>query len=214
MCRLPCSTEHVHGERWRLLLDQLLSGLEFKKIAFVAMSWRHFENSFGRHRIDQPTLKGVRVIDLGILQLEYSRRSFCGNPKSQKLIRGIRIRTSQTDQYASTIGLVLCQTKDRVLPQYSLRDINKPIGVADYELTRVLPTSLASSLPSIEDIEAELTHSMLDDQSQTNDEPASVLVNKIVLEKAALVREKKIRTSNSHTSRNAFLLRTMTFCRQ
>jgi len=44
---------------------------------------------------------------------------------------------------------------------------------------------------------------MLDDQSQTNDEPASVLVNKIALEKAALVREKKIRTSNSHTSRNA-----------
>jgi len=72
-------------------------------------------------------------------------------------------------QDAPTIGLVLCQTKDRVLAEYSLRDINKPIGVADYELTKALPESLASSLPSIEDIEAELTQSLLDDQSQTND---------------------------------------------
>jgi predicted nuclease of restriction endonuclease-like (RecB) superfamily len=58
---------------------------------------------------------------------------------------------------SSTIGLILCQTKDRILAEYSLRDINKPIGVADYELTRALPAELASSLPSIEDIETELT---------------------------------------------------------
>lgn len=59
-------------------------------------------------------------------------------------------------QDTATIGLILCQTKDRVLAEYSLRDIHKPIGLADYELTRALPTALASSLPSIEDIEAEL----------------------------------------------------------
>jgi predicted nuclease of restriction endonuclease-like (RecB) superfamily len=58
---------------------------------------------------------------------------------------------------APTIGLVLCQTKDRVIAEYSLRDIEKPIGVADYELTRSLPASFASSLPSIEDLEAELS---------------------------------------------------------
>ena len=55
-----------------------------------------------------------------------------------------------------TIGLILCQTKDRILAEYSLRDIHKPIGIADYELTRALPRELASSLPSIEAIEAEL----------------------------------------------------------
>ena len=58
---------------------------------------------------------------------------------------------------APTIGLILCQTKDRILAEYSLRDIHKPIGLADYELTRALPKELASSLPSIEDIEAELS---------------------------------------------------------
>ncbi len=60
----------------------------------------------------------------------------------------------KTDQ--PTIGLILCQTKDRLIAEYALRDIRKPIGVADYELTRALPKELASSLPSIEQIEAEL----------------------------------------------------------
>ena len=58
---------------------------------------------------------------------------------------------------APTIGLILCQTKDRILAEYSRKDIHKPIGGADYELTRALPASLASSLPSIETIEAELS---------------------------------------------------------
>lgn len=55
-----------------------------------------------------------------------------------------------------TIGLILCQTKDRILAEYSLRDIHKPISVADYDLARALPKEIASRLPSIEQIEAEL----------------------------------------------------------
>jgi len=58
---------------------------------------------------------------------------------------------------APTIGLILCQTKDCILAEYTLRDIHKPIGIADYELTRALPAELASSLPSIEALEAELS---------------------------------------------------------
>jgi predicted nuclease of restriction endonuclease-like (RecB) superfamily len=57
---------------------------------------------------------------------------------------------------APTIGLILCQTKDRLFVEYALRDIHKPIGLAEYELTRVLPQELASSLPSIAELEAEL----------------------------------------------------------
>lgn len=66
-------------------------------------------------------------------------------------------------QDAPTIGLILCQTKDRILAEYALRDINKPIGVADYELTRALPETLASSLPSIEDLETELSSNLKKD---------------------------------------------------
>ncbi len=57
---------------------------------------------------------------------------------------------------APTIGLILCQSKNKVLAEYSLRGIAKPIGVADYQLTRALPQHLKSTLPTIEEIEAEL----------------------------------------------------------
>jgi len=55
-----------------------------------------------------------------------------------------------------TIGLILCQDRKTVLAEYSLRGIDKPIGISEYELTRALPESLKSALPSIEDIEHEL----------------------------------------------------------
>lgn len=42
------------------------------------------------------------------------------------------------------------------MPEYTLRDIHKPIGVSVYELTRALPENLKSSLPTVEEIEAEL----------------------------------------------------------
>jgi predicted nuclease of restriction endonuclease-like (RecB) superfamily len=55
-----------------------------------------------------------------------------------------------------TIGLILCQTRDKVMAEYTLRDMSKPIGISEYELTRSLPDNLKSSLPSIEEIEAEM----------------------------------------------------------
>lgn len=67
---------------------------------------------------------------------------------------------------AVTIGLILCQTKDRVLAEYSLRDIHKPIGVADYELTRALPAELKSSLPSIDALEEELSGDLGEDSDR------------------------------------------------
>ena len=57
-----------------------------------------------------------------------------------------------------TIGLLLCKTKDDFIAEYTLKDINKPIGVASYEteLFESLPKNLKGSLPTIEEIEAEL----------------------------------------------------------
>jgi predicted nuclease of restriction endonuclease-like (RecB) superfamily len=54
-----------------------------------------------------------------------------------------------------TIGLLLCKSKDRVVVEYALSDINKPIGVSEYQLTKSLPVDLKTNLPSIEEIEAE-----------------------------------------------------------
>lgn len=55
-----------------------------------------------------------------------------------------------------TIGLILCQQQSRVLAEYTLRGMAKPIGVSSYELTRALPKELRSSLPSVEQLESEL----------------------------------------------------------
>ncbi|MGL4514412.1 MAG: PDDEXK nuclease domain-containing protein [Lacipirellulaceae bacterium] len=57
------------------------------------------------------------------------------------------------------IGLVLCKTRDRVVAEYALRDLAKPIGVAEWQagLVQKLPDSLQGVLPSVEQIEAELT---------------------------------------------------------
>jgi hypothetical protein len=57
-----------------------------------------------------------------------------------------------------TIGLILCKTRDRITAEYALRDITKPIGVAEWQtkLVQSLPDPLKGSLPSIEELEAEL----------------------------------------------------------
>ena len=55
-----------------------------------------------------------------------------------------------------TIGLLLCKTQNRMVAEYALSGIDKPIGVAEYELMRNLPERLTSTLPSIEEIEQEL----------------------------------------------------------
>ncbi len=55
-----------------------------------------------------------------------------------------------------TIGLILCLTQDRVVAEYTLRRIDAPIGVSEYQLTRALPKELQSSLPTVEEIEERL----------------------------------------------------------
>jgi len=55
-----------------------------------------------------------------------------------------------------TIGILLCKNKDKMVAEYSLSDIHKPIGVSEYQLTQSLPEDLKLSLPSIEEIEKEM----------------------------------------------------------
>ena len=64
-----------------------------------------------------------------------------------------------------TIGLLLCKSKNTVVAEYALRDSNKPIGVAEYQLVQSLPERLQTNLPSIEEIEAELAGEALADDN-------------------------------------------------
>ena len=56
-----------------------------------------------------------------------------------------------------SIGLILCKSKNNVLAEYTLRDMTKPIGLAEYKLSEALPENLNSALPSIEELEVELS---------------------------------------------------------
>ena len=59
----------------------------------------------------------------------------------------------KTENDNPTIGLILCKEKDKIEAEYALRDINKPIGISEYQITKSLPNELKSKLPTIEDIE-------------------------------------------------------------
>ena len=54
-----------------------------------------------------------------------------------------------------TIGILLCRDKNTIETEFALRDMNKPMGVSEFQLTEILPENLKSSLPSIEEIENE-----------------------------------------------------------
>jgi predicted nuclease of restriction endonuclease-like (RecB) superfamily len=57
-----------------------------------------------------------------------------------------------------TIGILLCKEKNNLLVEYALRDMSKPIGVANWEtrLVDTLPDDLKGRLPTVEEMEAEL----------------------------------------------------------
>ncbi len=56
-----------------------------------------------------------------------------------------------------TIGLLLCRTQNRLVAEYALSGIDKPIGIAEYELVRALPENLSLNLPTVEQLEQELS---------------------------------------------------------
>jgi len=56
-----------------------------------------------------------------------------------------------------SIGILLCKKKDKIEVEYSLRDINKPMGITEYKLTDAIPENIKTKLPSIEELENELT---------------------------------------------------------
>jgi hypothetical protein len=55
-----------------------------------------------------------------------------------------------------TIGIILCKSKSKIIAEYALRSIKAPIGVSEYTLSKALPKDLKTSLPTVEEIEAEL----------------------------------------------------------
>ena len=73
-----------------------------------------------------------------------------------------------------TIGLLLCNGGDKVVAQYALSGYDQPIGVSDYQLSKAIPDNLKSALPTVEEVEEELSK-IVDKNIYTtfDDEPVS-----------------------------------------
>jgi len=63
----------------------------------------------------------------------------------------------KSEQDNSTVGILICKSKNNTVVEYALKDVHKPIGVSEYIIIKNLPDEFKSSLPSIEEIEAELS---------------------------------------------------------
>lgn len=62
-----------------------------------------------------------------------------------------------------TIGILLCKSKNKIIAEYALRASKAPIGVSEYTLSKSLPKELKTSLPTVEQLEAELNESTKED---------------------------------------------------
>lgn len=62
----------------------------------------------------------------------------------------------ETELDTKTIGLLICKSKNNVLAKYAVNSSKEPIGISEYELSRLLPTEYKDSMPTIEEIENEL----------------------------------------------------------
>ncbi|MFZ4084691.1 MAG: PDDEXK nuclease domain-containing protein [Vampirovibrionia bacterium] len=63
----------------------------------------------------------------------------------------------KSDDDKPSIGIILCKSKSKIIAEYALRDITKPIGVSEYMLTESIPENFKGELPSIEDLEKSLS---------------------------------------------------------
>jgi hypothetical protein len=91
----------------------------------------------------------VVELKIGAFQPEYAgKMSFYLSAVDEQL-RG--------EGHQPSIGLILCKERNRVVVEYALRGMSQPIGVAEYRVTDELPHRLRGSLPTVEELEKELS---------------------------------------------------------
>lgn len=65
-----------------------------------------------------------------------------------------------------TIGLLICKGMDKVEAQYALESTSQPLGISSYELSKLIPEDFKGSMPTIEEIEAELSDTIVDSEEK------------------------------------------------
>jgi predicted nuclease of restriction endonuclease-like (RecB) superfamily len=93
-------------------------------------------------------LRSLVAIDLKIGDFQ---PEFVG--KMQFYLTALDRQVRQEDENPS-IGIILCKEKNRTIVEYALHDATKPIGVATYQITKILPKEFKGQLPKPEEIAA------------------------------------------------------------
>lgn len=96
-------------------------------------------------------LRCFAVIDL---KMEAFKPEFAG--KMNFYLAAVDAQLRHRDDQPS-IGLILCKTRKKLIAEYALKNTKTPIGVSEYRLTRVVPADLKASLPTIAELERELS---------------------------------------------------------
>lgn len=86
------------------------------------------------------------------LKVEGFKPEFAG--KMNFYLSAVDDRLRHPDDQPS-IGIILCKSRNEIMVEYALRDSSKPMGVAQYRLSEVLPERLRSDLPTVADLEPE-----------------------------------------------------------
>lgn len=152
---LSLSPEHTERELEKALIDHITQFLLELGVGFAYMG-RQVPLQVGEREffLDLPfyhaRLHCYVVVELKIVDFEpefAGKLNFYLKAVDQQL-RG--------EHDAPTIGLLLCKSKDRLVAEYALSDIQKPLALSTYTLSHILPEALRDKLPSIEALEAEL----------------------------------------------------------
>ncbi|MFM9909026.1 MAG: YhcG family protein [Chitinophagaceae bacterium] len=131
-------------------------------------------------------LRRYVIIDLKIGEFEAEFVS------KMNLYLGVADDTLKGQYDESSIGLILCKTKNKIVAEYALRDTNKPIGIAEYKIGAMLPEDIKGELPSIEEIEQNL-----DKELQEQQHPIDARL-KAIKEKLKGIETDEIRTPATH----------------
>ena len=65
-----------------------------------------------------------------------------------------------------TIDLLICRQKDSLLAQYALEGSNLPLGISEYELSKLYPEKVEGTIPTIEEIEARLGENLNEEHTE------------------------------------------------
>jgi len=153
---LTLSTEAKERDIERALLEHIRQFLLELGVGFAFVGSQYPLEVAGQdYRLDllfyHLKLRSFIIVDLkaGPFKPEYAG-------KMNFYLSAVDDQLKHASDHAS-IGLILCKAKDEIIVQYALRDTAKPMGIAEFRLFEKLPARLKRSLPTIEELEEELS---------------------------------------------------------